>query len=190
MHRLAQALAGLAAGGGDGSCRAAPQRIETAGGRVSGVILADGHRLPCARVVQRRSGGAGAGCWAEVQAAVPRARCTRAAFGLGLGLCRRSPRGLPLAYHNVLFAADPRAEFDEIARGEMPATPRSISAHRTGAGRNARRPGAVRDHPECPAAAADGRAPARLRRTTYAAIGPFGLARFGLTFDPAARQPP
>jgi 1-hydroxycarotenoid 3,4-desaturase len=33
------------------------------------------------------------------------------------------PRGLPLAYHNIMFSGDPAKEFHEIAQGKMPSDP-------------------------------------------------------------------
>ena len=125
MARLAATLETLAVQGGATILHnAAGTRIVETRGRVTGVTLADGRTLPCAHVVH--AGDPAALTEGLLGAVRPRraaqGRASAQPLGLGLGLCR-APAGLPLAYHNVMFAADPALEFAQIARGEMPGDP-------------------------------------------------------------------
>ncbi len=89
-------------------------RIETAGGGVTGVLLADGHRLPADVVV------ANADAAHVYRDLIPRPALVRRArrstpslsgFVMLLGVRGRTPG---LAHHNVLFPASYDAEFDAI----------------------------------------------------------------------------
>jgi 1-hydroxycarotenoid 3,4-desaturase len=125
MQRLAETIASLAERGGATILHGTVARIETSGDRVSAVVLTDGRRLPCSTVVHAGDPAALADgiLGPEVQAAVlPRSVHPRS-HSAWVWAFAATPKGLPLAYHNVMFAAEPAAEFDQIARGEMPRDP-------------------------------------------------------------------
>lgn len=128
MHRLAAVLRDLAAARGarflfDTEAR----RIDVAGGVVSAVRLADGDRLPADRVVFNGDpralatgllGQAAAGSIPDAEAATsPRS------LSANVWSFAERPHGAPLCHHNVFFCSDPRAEFDDLARGRTPGDP-------------------------------------------------------------------
>lgn len=125
MIRMAEALAALLRSrGGELRLGAAVEAVEVEGGRAVGVRLADGSALRARAVVLNAA--------PEVLAAGQLGQAVRGAVKLG-----RSPRSLsaitwsmvgrapsfPLAYHNVLFSADYRREFDELTAGRVPTVP-------------------------------------------------------------------
>jgi phytoene desaturase len=90
------------------------ERIETAGGRVSGVALAGGERLPADVVVANADAAHVYGSLVSAPAAARRlARATPSLSGLVLLLAVQG-RTPGLAHHNVLFPADYDAEFDAV----------------------------------------------------------------------------
>lgn len=101
------------------------ERIDVAGGRARGLVLADGRRVDADVVL----------CNADLpwayrhlldprETVLPRAdklRYTSSAFMLYLGVSRRYPQ---LLHHNVFFGADYRTSFDDIfKRFRIPADP-------------------------------------------------------------------
>ena len=127
MHRLAQALAELAARVGvTVRYRTPAARIETEHGRTAGVRLADGTRLPADLIVSNTDAAAIADghLGPEVQRAIPgqppRERSQSAITWNALA----TARGLPLHHHTVLFSSDYADEFDAVfRRGEPPPEP-------------------------------------------------------------------
>ncbi len=125
MHALAAAVADLAARHG-ATLRygTAVTRIERVGGRVGGVVLADGARLPADAVVVNADVAAlGAGLFGEaVTSAVPRP-APRSLSAVTFAMRARAS-GFPLVRHNVFFSRDYPAEFDAIfKRGRVPDEP-------------------------------------------------------------------
>ena len=115
LHRLGLALRDRAQERG---ARVLPDarvtRIEVAGGRASGVVLADGSRLPADVVVSNADASAVYGSLVENRSAARRlARATPSLSGFVL-LLAVSGRTTGLAHHNVLFPADYDAEFDAV----------------------------------------------------------------------------
>jgi 1-hydroxycarotenoid 3,4-desaturase len=126
MHRLAAALAALAERQGARLIHgSAARRIELQSGRVRAVHLEDGTRLPCDRVVFNgdpralQQGLLGEG----VVSAVPETAVTPRSLSARVWTFAAAPEGPDLAHHNVFFGADPRREFDPIARGHPPDDP-------------------------------------------------------------------
>lgn len=127
MHALAEALAELAAGCGATLRYKAPvQSIETSGGKVTGVRLETGERLPADAVLVNADAAAlASGAFgAEARRAgpsVPRAARSLSAMTWAV---RAPAQGLPLARHNVFFSADYPAEFAALSRARaMPQDP-------------------------------------------------------------------
>jgi 1-hydroxycarotenoid 3,4-desaturase len=126
MHRLGAALAGLAERAG-ATLRYGERVAEVLSerGRASGVLTATGERIAADKVIVNADPAAlGAGVFGAAAAravgAVPvRARSQSALVWLAKG----TTTGLPLTRHNVFFSDDYRAEFDAIARGQVPALP-------------------------------------------------------------------
>jgi 1-hydroxycarotenoid 3,4-desaturase len=127
MHRLAVALADLAAArGATFRYRAAVTDITAAGGRVTGVTLADGEVIAADSVI------------ANVDlAALDAGRCGPAAAQAVAGMMKGAARslsavtwaitgtaaGLALAHHNVFFSRNYPAEFVAIGNGQLPPDP-------------------------------------------------------------------
>ncbi|MFZ9394601.1 MAG: 1-hydroxycarotenoid 3,4-desaturase CrtD [Erythrobacter sp.] len=103
----------------------AVERIETSGGRASGVILANGERIAADAVVANAdpaaiaSGGFGAVAAKAVDAA-PAAKRSLSAL---VWYAHSTTQGFPLLRHNVFFSTDYRREFADIAGGNTPAAP-------------------------------------------------------------------
>jgi 1-hydroxycarotenoid 3,4-desaturase len=119
MHRLAQALAALAAMlGVTLRCGAAVERIVTGARGVTGVELAGGERIAADAVVVNADPAAlAAGLFgADPAAAAPRmARGERSLSAITWALHAQTA-GFPLLRHNVFFSADYAAEFDALFR--------------------------------------------------------------------------
>ena len=119
LSGLARAVANLAEErGATFRYGAAVDRITVDGGRVSGVILANGERISADRVVCNADCAAlGAGLLgAEVATAGERLAASERSLS-AVTLCATAvPAGFPLAHHTVFFAPDYRAEFDAILR--------------------------------------------------------------------------
>ncbi|MEQ8858872.1 MAG: phytoene desaturase family protein [Pseudomonadales bacterium] len=127
LPRLAHALAAAATRlGANLRCNSPVREITLRGGRVDGVILADGERLAADAVIANcdasafASGRLGPAVRAAAKAVKPRARSLSALTWTAVG---RS-RGAALDYHNVFFSADYRREFDDIlVRRRLPSEP-------------------------------------------------------------------
>lgn len=127
MHRVARALAELAARqGAVFRYNAEVAEILTAGGRVSGVRLASGERLPADAVIANSdvaalaTGRLGRGVTHAVPPTPPAARSLSAVTWA----IHAETEGFPLLRHNVFFSADYPAEFQDIfARGRTPRQP-------------------------------------------------------------------
>lgn len=123
MHRLAQALEGLArAGGARFRYGVAATRILEHWGQVSGVALADGSSLAADAVVFNgdpaalRQGLLGP----AARGAVPARAVTPRSLSARVWAFAAKPSGRDLAHHNVFFTADPGAEFGPLSRGRAP----------------------------------------------------------------------
>lgn len=119
MSALAKSVADLAAQrGATFRYGAHVDRIVTAGGRVSGVILADGETISADCVVCNADASAlGTGLFGQEAAPMGErlAPSERSLSALTLAAVAK-PSGFPLAHHNVFFSGDYRAEFDTILR--------------------------------------------------------------------------
>jgi 1-hydroxycarotenoid 3,4-desaturase len=119
LSALARAVADLAVERGAVIRYGVPvDRIVTEGGRVSGVILAGGERVPAEHVVCNADCAAlGTGLLGP-DAAAAGERLTPAERSLSaVTVCAVArPAGFPLAHHTVFFSRDYRAEFDAILR--------------------------------------------------------------------------
>ncbi|MCJ2053033.1 1-hydroxycarotenoid 3,4-desaturase CrtD [Methylobacterium sp. J-070] len=127
LSNLARAVADLAAERGAAfRYGRSVERILTEAGRVTGVVLADGERIPADRVVCNADCSAlGAGLFGpEVAAAGERLAPDERSLS-AVTLCAvATARGFPLAHHTVFFGRDYRAEFDAILRARrLPADP-------------------------------------------------------------------
>lgn len=120
MKRLAEALAALAERRGAQLRYGTPvMAVETAGGRASGVVLADGEFVSADVVLMNGDVAAlSAGLFGPAaQGAVdpPLRREERSLSALTLAFEAKTG-GMPLLHHNVFFSADYQREFDEILR--------------------------------------------------------------------------
>lgn len=127
MHRIAEALASLAAEQGAGFRFAAEvAEINLDGGRVGGVTLTTGERIEAAAVVVNADVAAvAAGCFGQaVAGSVPAiAPAQRSLSALTFGVSAQTD-GFRLARHNVFFSRDYAAEFEAlIHRRGLPAEP-------------------------------------------------------------------
>ncbi len=125
MHGLAAALARAAERLGvtfHFATRA--RRIVRQGGRVTGVEIEGGTTLPCGICVFNGDPGAlQDGLLGDAaEAALPR-RSQPRSLSAWVWSFAASPLGTPLAYHNVFFTEDPKAEFGPIGAGRMPDAP-------------------------------------------------------------------
>lgn len=126
MHRLAQALADLAAACG-ARIRTGVEvaRVETRGGRASAVRLADGEALAASAVLFAGDPGAlAAGLLGD--AARPAARrvpAGRRSLSAVTWSLAAETSGFPLVRHGVFFSSDYRAEFEAIREGRIPQAP-------------------------------------------------------------------
>lgn len=126
IHALAKALAGLAEGQGARVRTGAPvAEVLTAGGRASGVALADGEVIPADIVICNgdpsalATGRFGAGAARAVPAIAPAKRSLSAL----VWYAHAKVEGYDLTHHNVFFSRDYAAEFRDIAAGNPPAEP-------------------------------------------------------------------
>lgn len=123
MAALAKALETLGRGMGvQPRYGARVARIETARGRVSGVVLANGETIPAdAVVVNADPAHLGAGRFGvRAGTRVPPAARSLSAL---VWLSETPAAGFPLVRHNVFFSSDYRAEFAAISDGRLPADP-------------------------------------------------------------------
>lgn len=126
MHQVAVAMAHLAtAHGARFRYDSEVARIETTGGQVSGVVLADGERIPADAVVANADLAALAdGRFGEAaQGAVAKPAADRSLSAMTWCL-EATTAGFPLSRHTVFFSADYAAEFRDIFdRGRLPEAP-------------------------------------------------------------------
>lgn len=127
MHRLAQALAGLATSQGARLVYGRTvSEIVVAGGRAAGVRLSDGETLFADAVVSNADVNAIASGRFGADAApfAPEIRpADRSLSALTWSVVAQTD-GFPLHRHNVFFSRDYRAEFDAIfKRGKLPSEP-------------------------------------------------------------------
>lgn len=123
MHRLAQALAGLAqARGARFRFGTTALRIAEHWGRVAGVHLSDGTVLAADHVVFNGDPAALAAglVGPAAKAAVPRAGVKPRSLSARVWSFAAVPLGRDLAYHNVFFTADPADEFAPLRNGQAP----------------------------------------------------------------------
>ncbi len=127
MYRVAETLARLAAERGAAfRFNAEAREIEVRGGRVTGVRLADGDRVPADAVIANADLAALAGgrLGREVARAVPKLPpADRSLSALTLSLLAET-EGFPLLRHTVFFSDDYAGEFEDIfRRHRLPRTP-------------------------------------------------------------------
>ena len=127
MHRVAQALAGLASRRGATLRYDAPvERVETDRRGVCAVHLCDGERIACDAVVANCDVNAVASglLGKELRSAVPGiTHAERSLSALTWSMVAEA-RGFPLAHHTVFFSHDYAAEFEDIfRRRRLPAAP-------------------------------------------------------------------
>ena len=126
MHRLAQALAGLAGRlGVTQHYGVAAQKIGRRGGRVCEVALSDGRSLACDAVVFNGDPAALlAGLLGNAaQQALPRKAVHPRSLSAWVWSFAATPAPFDLLHHNVFFGSDPAQEFGPIAKGRMPEDP-------------------------------------------------------------------
>ncbi|RBO53672.1 methoxyneurosporene dehydrogenase [Rhodovulum sp. BSW8] len=187
MHRLARALEQLAHDKGvrfTFGHRAT--RVEIQQGAAAAVHLDSGARLPADVVVFNgdpaalAAGLLGEGLRETVAPDAVRPRSLSAY----VWSYAAEPHGPEMVHHNVFFCDDAHAEFDPIARGEMPEDPTLyICAQDRGTGRSPEgleRFEIIMNGPP----AADGADPTDEEKETCRTRTFQTLARFGLTFDP------
>jgi 1-hydroxycarotenoid 3,4-desaturase len=122
MHALARALAGLAQARGVAFRYGAQvDRIETAAGRASGVVLAGGERLRADAVVVNADAAAlPALCFGEaVGRAVAAYRPAQRSLSALTWVMRARTSGFPLSRHNVFFQEDYASEFADVFGGRV-----------------------------------------------------------------------
>ncbi|MCJ2034294.1 1-hydroxycarotenoid 3,4-desaturase CrtD [Methylobacterium sp. J-068] len=126
LSRLAGAVADLASRNGARLRYGTPVRaIAVSGGRVAGIDLTDGERVPADAVVCNADVAAladGLLGREAARAAEPVPPSDRSLSAVTLCLKARA-RGFPLARHTVFFSADYAAEFAQIRRGHLPGDP-------------------------------------------------------------------
>lgn len=115
LYEIILAIARLAASrGAELHTRSAVDRIAHEGGRVSGIVLADGRRIPADAVVMNGDASNTSSLLGET-GAEPLAPSERSLSGVVFLLASR--RDLPaLAHHTVYFSSDYRREFDQLFR--------------------------------------------------------------------------
>ncbi|MDD9732110.1 phytoene desaturase family protein [Mameliella sp. AT18] len=122
MHRLARALERIArTRGARFHHNAHVARIDISGGRARGVTLADGRTLRAERVLfngDPRALATGALGPEAVPAGGQNGKRKRSLSAQVWAFAARA-RGVDLAHHNVFFRADPKPEFDALARGAL-----------------------------------------------------------------------
>jgi 1-hydroxycarotenoid 3,4-desaturase len=126
MSALADALMNLAKShGAQFRFGVAVDQIETAQGRASGVILADGQRIVADAVIANADPAAlAAGRFGPVGARAVRAYPARKrSLSAMVWLADARTSGFPLVRHNVFFSPDYPREFADIKHGSPPADP-------------------------------------------------------------------
>ena len=123
MHALAKALHNVAVEKGVTFLFGQTvDRIAQQGGRVSAVHLADGTTLSAGTIVfngDPRALSEGL-LGAPAKAAVPPSGTEPRSLSAFVWGFAAEPQGVDLAHHNVFFCDDPKGEFRDIAKGDMP----------------------------------------------------------------------
>lgn len=125
MHRLAQALAALAARAGAVlRCNSEVSRLIVENGRCCGVTLASGERINADAVIVNADPAAlGAGNFGRSAAAVPPVPKSSRSLSAITWAMAAPAHGFPLVRHNVFFSRDYADEFECLRRGKLPAEP-------------------------------------------------------------------
>ena len=184
MHRLATALADIAtARGARFHYDTHVARIEATNGRARAVHLSDGTRIPAETILfngDPRALATGV-LGPDTSTVAQQTRHTDRSLSAEVWAFAATPQGHDLAHHNVFFRADPKPEFDALARGHyapdptlyicamdrgLPTAPPQLERFEI----IANAPPLTDGHPQEPASCQT-----RTFRT---------LARFGLTFSP------
>ena len=191
MHRLAQALEGLArAQGAAFRYRTPIARFEAADGRLSALITTQGERVPCRRAVFNGDPAALADGFlgADAARALPRRAAHPRSLSARVWSFAARVTGPDLTLHNVLFADDPAAEFGPIAGGRHPVDPtiyicaQDRAEHRP---EGSERFEFILNAPAlCHAGGAERAEPDPKEAERCSQMTFNRLARFGLTFDP------
>ncbi len=126
MHRIATAFADLAAAcGASFRYGADVSEILVRSGRVSGVRLANGESVQADAVIVNGDAAAlASGLFGRAAAPAGAAMkpADRSLSALTWSMVARAS-GFPLVRHNVFFSSNYEAEFDDLARGRLPAEP-------------------------------------------------------------------
>lgn len=185
LHRLADAIAELARLRGAEFCYGADAAsIETAGGGVRAVTLADGTRLPAGSVLfngDPRALATGR-LGADVAGVAPQTAQAPRSLSAEVWAFAAVPQGPELAHHNVFFRADAQPEFDALAAGRLDPSPTLYVCAQDRAG-TARHRGPERFETIANAPPLSGDTPRQ--EVDQCRTRTFGtLARFGLRFGP------
>jgi len=126
MHALTDAIGGLLrARGVEIKTEADVARLSLQGGQVASVHLADGTRLTCDAAIYAgdpRACATGA-LGAALTHVAPQTLTAKRSFSARVHSFAATPQGRDLAFHNVLFAADPNEEFRSLAHDQLPSDP-------------------------------------------------------------------
>ncbi len=192
MHRLARAMAELAAAKGAAFRYGAHvARIEVQGGRAAAAVLDCGTRVPADAIVFNGDPAALArGMLGEgVRGAVPARSVAPRSLSAHVWAFAAVPSRDDLVHHNVFFGADAGTEFGPIAAGRLPADPTLyVCAQDRGHGLAPQGPERfeiIMNAPPIAGSAAEETPCPTLDPTPASRDLVFqGLARSGLTFDP------
>ncbi|KAB7644890.1 1-hydroxycarotenoid 3,4-desaturase CrtD [Polymorphobacter fuscus] len=182
MHKVAEALAGLAAArGAQFRYGAHVESIRVVAGRAAGVVLASGEVLPAADVIANCDASAIAnGCFGDaVRGAVDGTKAADRSLSGLVTMMTAEARGFDLDRHNVFFSVDYEREFREIFRDRrLPSAPSVYvcAQDRPGAATGSERFQLIVNAP----ATGDGRAPTAgeieaCQTATFAALERCGL---------------
>jgi 1-hydroxycarotenoid 3,4-desaturase len=126
IHRLAQALAGLATRH-NAVIRydSEVSTVHVQGGRACSVELSSGERIDSdAVIINADAASVGAGLFgrAAAMASPPMTNASRSLSAITWAMAANT-NGFPLVRHNVFFSRDYPAEFDRLGRGQLPSEP-------------------------------------------------------------------
>ncbi len=122
MHRLAQTIAALAkARGASFHYDTTATRITRQDGRINGVQTRAGHFPADAVLFNGDPRALATGLLGEgVKPAIATTHTEPRSLSAFVHAFAAVPGGVELAHHTVFFGSDPKAEFDALAKGEMP----------------------------------------------------------------------
>lgn len=126
MHRLTDALTKLAEARGVRLKRNAHvEKITVQSGRVAGVEIGDGTHLAADKVIYAGDPRALAtgSLGEDLKIVAPQTVRLPRSFSARVHSFAATPHGMPLAHHNVFFADDPDAEFNDLMAGRVPRDP-------------------------------------------------------------------